>query len=393
MSKLKEILADRYYLKICIFAALTATTLFVVYKLLANFSRTLEIVQGFFGGIIGAMAPVLIGILIAYLLNPVVNIVDKKIMTRLFIATPIDPKKAKKQERRKKNISILITFLIIFAVLFAIIYTISVMVVGQLVFASFSSMIDSVWGYFMKNVGLIDVLQEKLESIGMADKLQELIDSVFSWLSKNTDPTALVDHITSISGGIFNIALGLIVSIYLLIDREFFLRLCRKTGKIIMSPAKYEKTSVLLGEINLVIASFLRGQMLDGLIIAILSSVGLHIIGVQFAIFIGFFAGIANIIPYFGPILGMVPAVVVALLTGDFTQALLAVAVLFGIQQIDSMIISPRVVGTSTGLHPVFVLMAVTVGGYYMGIIGMLVAVPIAAIIKLLLSKRYGAVE
>jgi predicted PurR-regulated permease PerM len=148
-----------------------------------------------------------------------------------------------------------------------------------------------------------------------------------------------------------------------------------------------------LSDINSIVSQFLRGQLLDTLIIAILSSIGLSLIGLDFALFIGCFAGICNIIPYFGPIISTVPAALVGLLTGGPSEALLAIFVLLAIQQVDSNIIYPRVVGSSTGLHPLFVLISVTVGGYYGGILGMIIAVPIAAIIKVFIMKKLDSVD
>jgi predicted PurR-regulated permease PerM len=107
----------------------------------------------------------------------------------------------------------------------------------------------------------------------------------------------------------------------------------------------------------------------------------------EFAVFIGCFAGISNIIPYFGPVLGMIPAFIVGAFTGGLTQGLLAVLVLLVIQQIDANIIYPKVVGSTTGLHPLFVLLAVSVSGSFFGILGMILAVPAAGILQVFILK------
>ena len=127
--------------------------------------------------------------------------------------------------------------------------------------------------------------------------------------------------------------------------------------------------------------------MLDALIVAILSSIALSILGLEAAVFIGVFAGICNIIPYFGPVLGMVPAFLMGFCTEGLLQGVLAVVLLFVVQQIDANIIYPKVVGSSTGLHPLMVLLAVTVFGYFGGILGMLIAVPLAGILQVFIVK------
>jgi predicted PurR-regulated permease PerM len=98
-------------------------------------------------------------------------------------------------------------------------------------------------------------------------------------------------------------------------------------------------------------------------------------------------AGISNVIPYFGPIIGSIPAVIVGLLSGSPIKALFAVIVLIVVQQIDSTLISPKVVGDSVGLHPLFVMLSIIIGGAYFGLWGMLIAVPTAAIIKMFLIR------
>jgi N-dimethylarginine dimethylaminohydrolase len=132
----------------------------------------------------------------------------------------------------------------------------------------------------------------------------------------------------------------------------------------------------------------LRGQLLDALLIAILSSIAFSIIGLEFAVFLGSFAGICNIIPYFGPIISIIPAALVGLITEGLSQAFFATLAMIIVQQIDANILYPRIVGSTVGLHPLFVLISVTVGGYYAGILGMVLAVPIAGIIKVLLMKK-----
>ncbi|MFQ7472579.1 MAG: AI-2E family transporter, partial [Anaerovoracaceae bacterium] len=138
---------------------------------------------------------------------------------------------------------------------------------------------------------------------------------------------------------------------------------------------------------NGVLSKFIRGALLDALFVAILSSVGLSIMGLEAAVFIGVFAGIANVIPYFGPVLGMIPAFLMGFFTEGFWSGALAVIILLVVQQIDSNIIYPKIVGTSTGLHPLMVLLAVSVFGYFGGILGMLIAVPIAGIIQVFVLK------
>jgi predicted PurR-regulated permease PerM len=108
---------------------------------------------------------------------------------------------------------------------------------------------------------------------------------------------------------------------------------------------------------------------------------------VKYAVIIGIIGGILNIIPYFGPFLGMIPAFLVAFATGGIWRAIIAVLAILAIQQIDSNYIYPKIVGTSIGLHPLFVLLAVSFFGYLWGVLGMLLAVPIACIVQVVVVR------
>ena len=132
------------------------------------------------------------------------------------------------------------------------------------------------------------------------------------------------------------------------------------------------------------LGSFIRGQLLISAIVGILIAVGLSIMGVDFALIIGLIAGIFNIVPYFGPIIGAVPAVVFALLKSPLT-AVYVVLLFAVVNQVESSIISPNILGEHVGLHPVTVIFSIISGGYLFGILGVILAVPVTSIVKVTL--------
>ena len=212
-------------------------------------------------------------------------------------------------------------------------------------------------------------------------------NSVISWFSENFSASTAVSVISGAVGSVVNFVIGAIVSIYLMKDKDFFLSIWRKFLHLVLPQRANAAVTETLNEVNGVLSQFVRGALLDAVFVAILSSIGLSIVGLDFAVFIGVFAGIANVIPYFGPLIGMIPAFLIGWLTSDFVHGVLAVLVLVIVQQIDSNIIYPKVVGSSTGLHPLAVLLAVSVFGYFGGIIGMILAVPIAGILQVFILK------
>lgn len=393
MKKLRELLNDEKYIRTSLFVILTAVLLYVVYLILANLGTVLGTIVGVLGGIAASLTPLWIGLILAYLLSPLVDIINKKVIVRVMTVKSNDPMKQAKKEKLARSLSILITFILILAAIGLIIYAFFVLIMGQLVFTSLDRMVNSIVLYFKEYEQMLNDIIRQLPSSGLEIKLQEVIQSITGWFSSNFNAGAVIDRIAGFGGSVLNVVLGVVVCIYLLIDREFFLGIWRKTLHLLLPMDKNAMLGETLHDVNTVISQFLRGQLLDGLIIAVLSSIGLTLVKLDFAVFIGCFAGICNIIPYFGPIMGMVPAAIIGLLSGSPTQAVIAVVVLFVIQQADGAFIAPRIVGGSIGLHPVFVLLAVTVGGAYFGIVGMLLAVPIAAILKLFLVRRISSLE
>jgi predicted PurR-regulated permease PerM len=173
-----------------------------------------------------------------------------------------------------------------------------------------------------------------------------------------------------------------IISFYLLKDISLF-----KTFIFSLSPSKYRNDISIIGkEIHHVLKGFIQGQLLISFIVGLLEIIGLTMIGVNFPFFLGVIGGIANIIPYFGPLLGALPAIFIAL-SQSGTKALLTILVFVVVQQIENAIISPRIIEGKLGLHPVTTIFIVLIGGELFGIKGMILSVPIFAISKIIFRR------
>jgi len=140
-----------------------------------------------------------------------------------------------------------------------------------------------------------------------------------------------------------------------------------------------------------ILSCFIQGQLLTALIIGIMETVALAIIGVKYSPILGFIGGISNIIPYFGPFIGAIPSVAVALIDSP-VKAFWTVVAFLVIQQIDNAFISPKIIEGRLGLHPITTILAVLAGGEFFGIIGMLVAVPVTAVLKVILKRLIEAI-
>lgn len=393
MSKFQDMLKDRMFVRYGVFILFTATLLYIIYLILTNISTITGMAVAALASLSAALAPLIIGLVIAYIINPLVPLVENKVGKRL-IRLPEEPEKAGKALRRIRVFSVLFTYLLIVVVIVLLLYGLAALLMGRLMFNfSIPDLYDQILASILAYQETINQWVTNLPSGMFSQQLDGVVQNVIQWITDNFSAESAMGIISGIGVSIFNFIIGVMVSIYLSIDIDFFIRLWEKTMSLLLP----ERTNLALGrtlkEVNGITSKFMRGVLLDAFIVGILSSVALMVAGLEFAVFVGIFAGLCNIIPYFGPIIGMVPAFIIGFLTDGIWQGLIAILVLFAIQQIDGSLIYPRVVGSSTGLHPLFVLLAVSIGGFYFGLVGMILAVPIAGIIQIFVRRWAAAKE
>ena len=202
------------------------------------------------------------------------------------------------------------------------------------------------------------------------DRLQELSDQ-------------LVRRATETLFGLLSGAAALVISpilaYYLLRDWSSF----ADRFQAILPLDNKDQILSMLSEINQVLAGFIRGQLLVSLLVGLLITIGLLLTGVKFAVLIGLLAGVFNLIPYFGPVMGAIPALVFALAESP-VKALWVIVIFAMANQVESSLLAPRILSERVGLHPLTVIFAVLAGASLLGILGMLLAVPVAAILKIL---------
>jgi predicted PurR-regulated permease PerM len=180
-----------------------------------------------------------------------------------------------------------------------------------------------------------------------------------------------------------------VLTIYLLID---FDRLVERAGALIPRD-KRDIWVPFMTEYDSLLARWMRGQMLAALIVGVLTWLGLWIAGFPYPALVGAVAGVFNLVPYLGLVVSAIPAILIALLSGNIVASLIKAAIVFAVvQTIDSSVTGPRITGGSVGLHPVWVILAIAVGSFFFGFVGLLLAMPAAVFIKLIVRealKRY----
>ena len=177
-----------------------------------------------------------------------------------------------------------------------------------------------------------------------------------------------------------------ILTFYLLRDYD---RISRWVADLVPHP-KRDQWLGFMREYDRLLARYLRGQLTAAATVGLLTGLGFWIVGLPYGGLVGAVAGVFNLVPYLGLAVSLVPAILIALLSGSILASLVKVAIVFAVVQvIDSMVLGPRIVGGSVGLHPVWVILALAVGGFFLGFVGMLLAVPAAVLVKLLGQRAF----
>ncbi|UCD84479.1 MAG: AI-2E family transporter [Deltaproteobacteria bacterium] len=208
-------------------------------------------------------------------------------------------------------------------------------------------------------------------------------------------PSASIKPFTSVVARVFSNTISFILSLLGLVIIPlltfYFLRDIDQIKKVITSyfPLKHrDKLIEKFNEIDLVLSGFIRGQLTICAIMAVLYSIGLLLVGIDLALVIGILSGLAAIVPYLGTILGIVLASIMCVLKFGFDIHLLGVFTCFAVvQTLEGSVIGPRIVGKKVGLHPVWVIIAVLIGGDFFGFLGILLAVPVAAVLNVVLKS------
>ncbi len=314
----------------------------------------------------GVLSSLIIGFVIAYILDPVADFLEARRVRRpLGIALIF---------------SVIIGLTVIFYILAAPVISRQVTTFTRKVPGYISHLqkttLPVVRDYIQNHPEQMEEIKSKLQSVGI-----DILMPVVNFL-KN-----LFSGTINVLLSILDLLLIPVIAFYLLKDID---KLTARLADAI-PPRHREQVTGLFMEIDRVIKDFLKGQLTVSMILALIYSIGLTIFAVPMGIVIGLVAGFANMIPYLGLALGLIPALLLSWLDAHSVAHLIGVAGTFTVAQIlEGTVISPRVVGQKVGLHPVTVIVAILLGGHYFGFVGILAAVPAASVINVLTRRAYN---
>jgi predicted PurR-regulated permease PerM len=330
------------------------------------------------------LAPFFLALVLAYILDPLVDRLTARGLSR--------------------SLAVLLLIVPVVGALAAII-----LVVVPAAFAQLGEALESAPVFLRRLSGWVEAVTARLQAIDvpyfdgaqLAERIRAVdSEAVVAFLQERQAALAsnVWEGVLGLGRGLGSImtVVGYVVltpvfTFYLIRDWDVIMR---RIVELVPEPRR-ERFVSFFSECDDLVSSYLRGQLLVAITIGLLTGVGLGIARFPYASTLGLIVGVFSLVPYLGLILSLLPAIFIALVSGAVAVSLLKVAVVYGIVQVlDATVITPRIVGDSVGIHPVWVVLALSVGGFFFGVVGLLVGVPAAAITKLLILRgleRYRA--
>ncbi len=343
-----------------------AIAVIIVYKTLDNFAE----IKVWISNLFNIIMPFIIGIIIAYLLY-----LPQRKVENLY-------KKVKFINKKARLFSVITVYIITI-----IIVMLAIRFIVPVISQSIIDLVNNFQNYYSLTMEKINSLPNdsifKSEYImGIADEIKNIDLKQFINVERLTQ---YAKGAINIANGVFDFFVAIIVSVYILLERTEIVKFIKKLIKAVFNETTCNNINKYFDRTNEIFLKFLASQLLDAIVVGILTSIVMSIMGVKYAVLLGFLIGLSNMIPYFGAIIGVTISIIITLLTGGVSQAIwMAISVIL-LQQIDANIINPKIVGDSLKISPLLVIFAVTIGGAYFGILGMFLAVPIVAVVKIVI--------
>lgn len=373
---------NKSYIKWGITVFLTAAAVLLFYYFVFHISE----VRALFNSLMNIISPILIGLVIAYLITPVINFLENIIYIKILKDKTVSVKTRKRIR--------LLTILISMSLLVFLLYEFFAMIIPELRTSveNISSQLTTYINNF--EAWANDILRNRPQFTGIVnDVIDELTEKFNDWVNGSLTDTLVglmpqindlfvtfTSGVVSVLTVILNTLIGLIISFYLLYGKEEF---AGQAKKVVYAFAKKETANTFIHNmrfINKTFLGFLVGKIVDSIIIGLLCFILTTIIGTPYPILISVVVGVTNIIPFFGPYIGAIPCAFLVLMV-DPMECLYFVIMIILLQQFDGNILGPKILGQSTGISGFWVIFAITLFGGIFKVPGMIIGVPLFAVI------------
>ena len=333
--------------------------------------------------LVDVLKPILYGLAIAYLLNPVVKQIDRWLIPQL---------KKKMTLEKARKVSRSVGVLASLVMLLALILALCNMLIPEL-YKSIRDMVYTLPGQISDVVEKITSIQTDKSPAGIMARnlLEQGSDALQNWIKQDllTKVNEVMSNLTvgviSFVNEILNFLIGLIVSIYILFSKETF---SAQSKKIVYAVFRTNHANMILHltkKSNEIFGGFIIGKIIDSMIIGVLCFLGLTILKMPYILLISVIVGVTNVIPFFGPYIGAIPSAILILLN-DPIKGLYFLIFILVLQQLDGNVIGPKILGNSTGLSAFWVVFSILVGGGLFGFVGMIMGVPTFAVIYYIIT-------
>lgn len=334
---------------------------FVLYKAVSKSDVIMHALINFFD----LLSPFIWAFTFSYLLNPLMRDFEKRF-------------------NLKRGYSILLTYSIVIGV---IAITITTIIPG--IVASMAALMREMPNYIEVTEDWLNELLVIAKQYGIDDAILEnftsMIENASSYINLIIKST--IDSLIDITSTLLRLFLGLVISIYLLVDKEKFAFGIKKILRAFLSDQKVYSIIEFSKEVDEVFSKYIIGKIIDSVIVGIICFVGLMIIDAPFVLLLSVIVGITNMIPYFGPIIGAVPAVLITLFYSPIKALWVTIFILI-LQQLDGWLLGPFILGDKVGVKPFWIMLAIVIGGGTFGVWGMLLGVPVLVIIKRVVERQ-----
>ena len=366
--------------------------LFMALFLLIILVSNLTAVNQWIGSVLRLLRPILMGLVIAYLCNPIFRFFERRILFRL------------RPQGLRRALSLLLTYVIAFSILLLILLLIVPQLIDSIItfisdynsyisgaidqinilFSNINEIIEGITG----NEAFLEYLDEaeiRKEAADLFANLAQTSQKILDYLS-NIDITPIKDMLGNAVSLVTDFIFALFISIYFLSSKEKRAAQMMKLRRALLSNKANEQLTKLIRTADFTFGRFLEGKILDSFIVGVLIYIAISIFNIPFALLIATFIAIANIIPIIGPLIGAIPTALILLLSAP-SKVIPFLIIVIIVQQIDSNIISPKILGNNTGVSSLCVMIAITTMGTLWGFMGMILGVPIFATILVLTDE------
>lgn len=357
-----------------ILVTVLATFLLINFKLIGGYIAT------FIKWIFDLLKPLIFGFIIAYLLDPLTDFYEKAL------------KRLGKREKSKRSFATLLTLLSFIGVVGALVILVVINVKKVLGGGVVKNLQDSLTQYTHYFTSMIESMEFATSNIpflkngsSFITQIYSSIDTFVNWIGMKT-----ISILTGMGGNLLNLGLGFVIAFYGLKDKKILLTIYNRFFELIIPRRICNEVKDIGKDIDYVFSGYIRGQLIDAVIMATLISIALMSIGIDFAVIIGIISGIFNLIPYFGPIVGFILAGLIGFIGPHPIRGVYAMIAVIILQQVDGWFIVPKVMGKTVKLHPIAVLLAIVIGGQMCGLVGILLGVPVTGFIRLLVMRYMG---